>query len=53
MNLTKKDIKMRLIPVPIRMVLIAGTYQGKVGYWPVQPSQKIPITRTGLPIIAP
>jgi len=52
-RLTKKDMKMRLMPIPIMIVLRAGTYHGIAEYWPVQPNQKIPTTSKGPPIIAP
>ena len=50
---TKNDINIKLIPTPRDIVLNAGTYHGMFAYWPVHPNQKIPMTRMGLPIIAP
>lgn len=46
-------MKTRLMLIPMGIELIAGTYQGIEEYWPVQPSQKMPITRLGPPTIAP
>lgn len=46
-------MKIKLIAVPMTIVLRPGTYQGTLEYWPVQPSQKMPTTRSGEPSIAP
>ena len=52
-KLTRKDTKIKAIAAPITIVLRPGTYQGTAAYCPVQPSQKMPITKSELPSMAP
>ncbi len=39
--------------MPTRIVLIAGTYHGTLGYGPMHTSQKMPTTNAQLPTISP
>ena len=52
-KLTRNEMKIKLMLMPIKTVLSAGTYQGTLVYCPVHPNQKMPMTRHGPPIIAP
>ena len=52
-KLTRNDMKIKLMLMPIKIVLSAGIYQCTLVYCPVHPNQKMPMTRHGLPIIAP